>query len=581
MAEQGTFGGTFGGQKSWTDPKVGHFWRHLRRPKVPDRDESLFSGATSAAECYLHKGDVGDKYTFWNMEFNIDLPVEDKREKYGKRYEKTFEQVTAEDIADRREKYGKRYEQAFAEKTADRTEKYGKRYEDTADRTEKYGKRYEDAADRIEKYGKRYEDAADRIEKYGKRYEDAANRTKKYGKRYEDAADRTEKYGKWYEDAANRTEKYRKRYEDIADRTEKYGKRYEDAADRTEKYGKRYEDTADRTEKYGKRYEDAADRTEKTEKYGKRYEDTADRTQRYGQRYEQAFAEDTIDRREKYGKRYEQPFVEDTTDRREKYGKRYEREKYGKRYEQSFVEDTTDKREQYGIPYEQAFAEDSTDRREKYGKRYELKFNKHALPNSTVFFLPNDLHAGKNMRLHIIKSANKARILPRQVANSLPFSTNKLAEIMKHFSQTVEDCESPGIKGEDRFCPTSLESLVDFSVKHVGNKAQVFMNEIDKPKREQEYTIKEVKFIGGNHVVCHKQKYPYAVYYCHALNGTKVYTAQVVGADGTKAKAVAVCHTNTSAWNPGHLAFLVLNMKPGEGTVCHFIRSDTFVMVSN
>ncbi|KAG8653028.1 hypothetical protein MANES_06G160201v8 [Manihot esculenta] len=336
--------------------------------------------------------------------------------------------------------------------------------------------------------------------------------------------------------------------------------------------------------------------------YGKRYE----------KKFEQATAEDTADVPKvkygvKYGKRYEKEFeqatAEDTADVPKvkygvKYGKRYEKE-----FEQATAEDTADvPKVKYGVKYgkryekefEQATAEDTADvPKVKYGKRYELKFNKHARSNSIVFFLPNDLHAGKKMRLHITKSVNKARILPRQVADSLPFSTNKLAEIMKYFSvnpesskgrmlkETVEDCESPGIKGEDRFCPTSLESLVDFSVKHVGNKAQVLMNEIDRPKREQEYTIKEVKFIGENHVVCHKQNYPYAVYYCHALNGTKVYTAQVVGADGTKAKAVAVCHTDTSAWNPGHLAFLVLKTKPGEGTVCHFIRSDTFVMVSN
>ncbi|KAJ9164311.1 hypothetical protein P3X46_023907 [Hevea brasiliensis] len=427
---------------------------------------------------------MGDKYTYWDMGFNADetlVPSDDRRIKYGKRYEQAF----AEDTNDRREKYGKRYEQAFAE--------------DTSDRREKYGKRYEQAF---------AEDTNDRREKYGKRYEQA-----------------------FTEDT-----------------------------------------TTDRREKYGKRYEQAF------------AEDTSDRREKYGKRYEQAFAEDTSDRREKYGKRYEQAFAEDTSDRREKYGKRYE---------QAFAEDTSDRREKYGKRYEQAFAEDTTDRREKYGKRYERKFNKHALPNSTVFFLPNDLHVGKRMRLHITKSSNKARILPQQVADTLPFSTNNLAEILKRFSvkpesrqgkmikQTVEDCESPAIKGEDRYCPRSLESLVDFGVKHVGNKAQVLMNEVDKPTREQEYTIMGVKFIGENHVVCHKQKYPYAVYYCHALKGTKVYMAPVIGADGTKAKAVAICHTDTSNWNPGHLAFLLLNMKPGEGTVCHFIRSDTFVMVSS
>ncbi|XP_043813742.1 BURP domain protein RD22-like [Manihot esculenta] len=289
--------------------------------------------------------------------------------------------------------------------------------------------------------------------------------------------------------------------------------------------------------------------------YGKRYEqpfaeDTPNTQMWYGKRYEQTFAENTPNTQMWYGKRYEQPFAEDTPNTQMWYGKRYK---------QPFAEDTPNTQMWYGKRYEQPFAEDTTDRRQKYGRRYELKFNKHALSNSTVFFLPNDLHAEIKKRFSVDPESRQGKML----------------------KQTIENCESPRIKGEDKFCPTSLESLVDFSVKHVGNKAQVLMNEIDKPKREQEYTIKEVKFIGENHVVCHKLQYPYAVYYCHALKGTKVYTAQVVGADGTKAKAVAVCHTDTSAWNPGHLAFLVLKMKPGEGTACHFIRSDTFVMVSN
>eukprot|EP00257_Ricinus_communis_P028364 XP_025015778.1 BURP domain protein RD22 isoform X3 [Ricinus communis] len=53
------------------------------------------------------------------------------------------------------------------------------------------------------------------------------------------------------------------------------------------------------------------------------------------------------------------------------------------------------------------------------------------------------------------------------------------------------------------------------------------------------------------------------------------------GADGTKAKALAVCHLDTSSWNPRYLAFLMLKIKPGEGTICHFIKSNTLVWSSN
>lgn len=72
-------------------------------------------------------------------------------------------------------------------------------------------------------------------------------------------------------------------------------------------------------------------------------------------------------------------------------------------------------------------------------------------------------------------------------------------------------------------------------------------------------------------VVCHKQKYPFVVFYCHKAKMTSVYAVPLQGEDGTRAKAVAVCHKNTSAWNPNHLAFKVLKVKPGTVPVCHFL----------
>ena len=44
--KSGRFGGTFGGRNSQTEAKLMHVRRHFRRPKLPDRDESLLSGAS-------------------------------------------------------------------------------------------------------------------------------------------------------------------------------------------------------------------------------------------------------------------------------------------------------------------------------------------------------------------------------------------------------------------------------------------------------------------------------------------------------------------------------------------------------
>ena len=48
---------------------------------------------------------------------------------------------------------------------------------------------------------------------------------------------------------------------------------------------------------------------------------------------------------------------------------------------------------------------------------------------------------------------------------------------------------------------------------------------------------------------------------------------------GTKAKAVAVCHTNTMEWNPKYLAFQQLKVKPGTAPICHFLPKDHIVWV--
>ncbi|EEF27848.1 Dehydration-responsive protein RD22 precursor, putative [Ricinus communis] len=217
--------------------------------------------------------------------------------------------------------------------------------------------------------------------------------------------------------------------------------------------------------------------------------------------------------------------------------------------------------------------EDMDNAKSKYGKHYDIE----GLDDVS------NLHVGQKMKIYIPKPTNKAKFMPRQVAESMPFSSEKLPVILERFSvkreslqakkikETIENYESTGIKGEDKYCPTSLESLIDFIVSHIDRQATSM----------QEYTTMGVKMLGENQVVCHKQKYPYAVYYCHSINATKVYAVALGGADGTKAKALAVCHLDTSSWNPRYLAFLMLKIKPGEGTICHFIKSNTLVWSSN
>ncbi|XWS71221.1 hypothetical protein CRYUN_Cryun03dG0120000 [Craigia yunnanensis] len=84
---------------------------------------------------------------------------------------------------------------------------------------------------------------------------------------------------------------------------------------------------------------------------------------------------------------------------------------------------------------------------------------------------------------------------------SIPFSSQKFPDILKYFSleaksaeanlmkETIRNCEIPAIKGEERYCATSLESLVDWSVSEFGKNIPVLSNEVEKETQNQEFTI--------------------------------------------------------------------------------------------
>ncbi|KAG4144653.1 hypothetical protein ERO13_D05G050600v2 [Gossypium hirsutum] len=217
----------------------------------------------------------------------------------------------------------------------------------------------------------------------------------------------------------------------------------------------------------------------------------------------------------------------------------------------------------------------------------------HEDPNVALFFLEKDMHPGATMSLHFTENTEKSAFLPYQTAQKIPFSSDKLPEIFNKFSvkpgslkaemmkNTIKECEQPAIEGEEKYCATSLESMIDYSISKLGKVDQAVSTEVEKQTPTQQYTITAgvQKMTNGKAVVCHKQNYAYAVFYCHKSETTRAYMVPLEGADGTKAKAVAVCHTDTSAWNPKHLAFQVLKVEPGTIPVCHFLPRDHIVWV--
>lgn len=232
----------------------------------------------------------------------------------------------------------------------------------------------------------------------------------------------------------------------------------------------------------------------------------------------------------------------------------------------------------------------------------------HAKPSShmdhvdlslMVFFTISDLKVGKKMPIYFPKDFSRSpQFLAREEANSIPFTYNKFPYLLKFFSisqgspqakameDTLRQCEIKPIKGETKFCATSLESMLDFVQGTFGLETQFkVLSTAHLTKSSillQNYTILDVpkEIPAPKMVACHTVPYPYAVFYCHSQKSeNKVFAVSLVGENGDRVEAVAVCHMDTSQWSRDHVSFHVLGIEPGSSNVCHFFPEDNLAYV--
>lgn len=224
----------------------------------------------------------------------------------------------------------------------------------------------------------------------------------------------------------------------------------------------------------------------------------------------------------------------------------------------------------------------------------------HMDPELNVFFTPSDLNVGKTMPIYFAKkdSSTSPKFLPREEADQIPFSSKQFPLLLKFFSfskhsvqakamkYTLEQCEFEAMEGETKFCATSLESLLDFARDVFGGSDAQFKvltttHLTNTTVLLQNYTISEVREISVPNVIgCHPMPFPYAVFYCHSQKSdTNLYEVLVEGQDGGLIQAAAICHMDTSKWDPDHVSFRVLNVEPGTSPVCHFFPPDNLAWV--
>ncbi|KAF6993128.1 hypothetical protein CFC21_010062 [Triticum aestivum] len=220
---------------------------------------------------------------------------------------------------------------------------------------------------------------------------------------------------------------------------------------------------------------------------------------------------------------------------------------------------------------------------------------------SNMVFLEEALKPGSTIPCYIQPSATLgAPLLRRDVADSIPMSTGNFIKILTMFApasndmatkiwSTLDDCEHPrAIKGETKACVSSVESMVEFAASVLGvstyNLAAFSSPDVpvDGVMTGRGYKVAAVTRVreAGDTMTCHRGSFPFAMFMCHAVNPTRVYSVTLEGEDvdadgaGQRMEVLAVCHLDTSDFHP---AKMPLHVKPGDAPLCHFISRDSIL----
>ncbi|KAE8729614.1 hypothetical protein F3Y22_tig00003507pilonHSYRG00188 [Hibiscus syriacus] len=188
--------------------------------------------------------------------------------------------------------------------------------------------------------------------------------------------------------------------------------------------------------------------------------------------------------------------------------------------------------------------------------------------------------------------------LPQNLAKIIPFSTKEAAAVFHLFSVppvsrqgeaflgTLLTCED-SIKGENKICATSLDSMVGFVEKAFGPGVGFEFVTTTHPTITtpmiQSYTVLEapVEIRSGKIVPCHPFPYFYAVYFCHSdpNYGTKAFKLRLAAeSGGDEVEAVVVCHLDSKNLSSDHIVFRMLGIEKG-GSFCHVFRQGDLVWI--
>lgn len=209
-----------------------------------------------------------------------------------------------------------------------------------------------------------------------------------------------------------------------------------------------------------------------------------------------------------------------------------------------------------------------------------------------LFFHEDQVRIGSTMTVSFA-AAGVPAVLPHALAKKLPFGNLTVDDVTTKFNilpgsemaaqvgDTLRLCQAPPYAGEHKACAASVEGIVRAAMRTLGlaggEEAWVAASEVPRAGLPlQKYVVEAVAPLAGDdHVACHDEPYPYAVFRCHKIgtSATKAYVISLRGLQipGPAVTMAVICHLDTSGWNPRYPAFEMMSIKPGESSVCHFM----------
>ncbi|CAL4984680.1 unnamed protein product [Urochloa decumbens] len=228
----------------------------------------------------------------------------------------------------------------------------------------------------------------------------------------------------------------------------------------------------------------------------------------------------------------------------------------------------------------------------------------HRIASEKLLYPESVFTVGSKINLYIDRGAAlHSAWLRHDTADSIPMSTKNFTEIVMTFApvslamahdmwSTLSSCEHPReVAGEQKACTMSVESMHGFAASTLGtNDLRAISTSVDVPEDginspSNRYKVAAVRAVtakaAANTITCHSMSFPVALFYCHAVNPTRIYevTLQRDREDNDVpvlktppvVRAIAVCHVNTSGFDPTLKYWVKLGRKPGQASVCHFL----------